>query len=166
MHHVVSSLRTARIQKNTSLKAGYLLCLVMLLSACGPSPEDEVFLKGKQLYLSVCATCHLPDGRGMVSHLVGSQWVLGNEDILIRIVLQGKRGRADMDMPAHPNLDDESIAAILTYLRKEWGNEAPPIDATTVARVRAETASRNEQWTQQELLSLKKKLSGKQGDDP
>lgn len=164
MHQVVKSLRAARTLRKRFLKAGFLLCFGTVLSACGPSPEDEVFLRGRELYLSVCATCHMPDGRGMASHLVGSRWVLGNEDILVRIILQGKRGRADMDMPPHPDLDDESVAAILTYLRREWGHEAPPVNAATVARVRAETASRNEQWTQQELLSLEKKLSGGRGD--
>ena len=32
------------------------------------------------------------------------------------------------EMPGLGVLDDEQIAAVLTYLRREWGHTAPPID--------------------------------------
>ena len=45
-------------------------------------------------------------------------------------------------MPAFRNvLDDEELAAVLTFVRTSFGNEAEPIEADLVAEVRAETAA-------------------------
>jgi len=51
-------------------------------------------------------------------------------------------------------LPDDQIAAILTYIRSDWGNNAPPIDASFVAKIRAETATQSEGWTQAQLLAI------------
>ena len=53
-------------------------------------------------------------------------------------------------------LTDEQIASILTYVRREWGHEADAIEIATVAKVRADTATRGDaQWTMDELLKIK-----------
>jgi mono/diheme cytochrome c family protein len=61
-------------------------------------------------------------------------------------------------MPAFggaPPLDnDENLAAVLSYIRHAWGNNAPPIAPEQVKAVRAETANRTTQWTAQELLNV------------
>jgi hypothetical protein len=44
---------------------------------------------------------------------------------------------------------------VLTYIRREWGHEAVPVDATTIARVRADAKGRAQPWTADELLKLK-----------
>jgi mono/diheme cytochrome c family protein len=59
-------------------------------------------------------------------------------------------------MPGLKALDDEQIASILTYVRREWGHEGSPIDPGTIANVRAETNERGDvQWTEEELLKIK-----------
>jgi mono/diheme cytochrome c family protein len=76
--------------------------------------------------------------------------------------LTGGSGRAataeasaiDGVMPAHGFLGDEAIAAILTYIRQSWGNDAPPIDEEEVAEVRAATSGREREWTRDELRML------------
>lgn len=43
--------------------------------------------------------------------------------------------------PIGSTLDDEQIASVLTYIRREWGQTGDPVDAATVKATRAETAS-------------------------
>ena len=61
-----------------------------------------------------------------------------------------------MEMPGtYKALDDQKIAAILTFVRREWRDQAPPIEPETVTRIRAATKSRTDQWTEKELLGIK-----------
>jgi mono/diheme cytochrome c family protein len=57
-----------------------------------------------------------------------------------------------MDMPAAGFLTDEQLAAVLTYVRREWGNEASPVEPSDVARQRAAHAGRQDAWTTELLL--------------
>jgi mono/diheme cytochrome c family protein len=78
-----------------------------------------------------------------------SPLVLGQEDNLIRIALHGLKG--ELVMPAMGTLDDQQLAAILTYIRTAWGHTANPIAAETVRRVRAGSEGRRIPWTRDEL---------------
>ena len=122
-----------------------------------PQPPD-----GKQVYATTCAACHQLDGTGLTDvypPLAESEWVTGDEDRLIRIVLHGLTGEIEVGgeifsglMPAWgPSLDDAQVAAVLTYVRKSWGNAATPVVPATVARVRRATASRTTPWMAKEL---------------
>ena len=48
-------------------------------------------------------------------------------------------------------LNDEEMAAVLTFVRNSWGNQADPVDASAVARIRADTQGRFTVWTPDEL---------------
>ncbi|MPY88810.1 MAG: dehydrogenase [Luteitalea sp.] len=107
--------------------------------------------KGEANYRQACGYCHLASGEGMRASLVSSKWVLGEDRMLARIVLNGKKG-TDMEMPPlREQLDNEQIASILSYIRQEWGNQAKRIDAETVAMIRKETEDRKTPWTEEEL---------------
>ena len=121
---------------------------------------------GRTLFAQICAQCHQPSGLGMeglAPPLVDSEWVLGPPQRLTRIVLNGVHGpiqigkkTIDLEMPGLGSLDDEQISSTLTYIRREWGHEASPIDPQAVADTRKETAGRGElQWTMEELLQIK-----------
>jgi mono/diheme cytochrome c family protein len=69
---------------------------------------------------------------------------------LARIVLNGKSG-GELSMPPLRTLDDEAIAAVLTYLRRSWGHESSAVAVDQVQAIRAETAEREEPWTEAEL---------------
>jgi putative membrane-bound dehydrogenase-like protein len=117
------------------------------------SPADE---RGRSDFLTYCAPCHQTDGAGMAglaAPLRSSPWVLGREDLLARIVLNGMKG--DLLMPAMGTLDDRQLAAILTYIRQAWGHRAAPVSPETVARTRSASAGRVVPWTVQELSALK-----------
>jgi mono/diheme cytochrome c family protein/glucose/arabinose dehydrogenase len=126
--------------------------------------DRERFAKGATLYTQLCAPCHQPHGGGLANvgpPLDRSEWVRGPAERLVKIVLHGIFGPLEVTgqkwnhhMPAFgPALaEDESIAAVLTYIRRAWENSAPPVQADLVAKVRAETAGRELAWTTSELL--------------
>ena len=51
-----------------------------------------------------------------------------------------------------PGLKDDEIAAVLTFVRQEWGNKAPPVKPEDVKVIREKTKERTQQWTANELL--------------
>jgi len=108
--------------------------------------------KGQQLYLVHCATCHQPDGLGLPAAqfppLAKSEWVTGSPERLIRLTLHGLMGPITVNgvdypgqvpMTAFKMLPDEEIAGVLTYIRNSFGNQAPPITPSQVAKERAAT---------------------------
>jgi glucose/arabinose dehydrogenase/mono/diheme cytochrome c family protein len=130
------------------------------------SVEDEKqFVAGKVMYEATCGACHQPHGlgqEGLAPPLAGSEWVAGSEARLIRIVLHGVRGpmkvkaqKYELDMPALGVLEDQQVADVLTYVRKEWGHTFAPVKADSVKNVRAQLKNREDAWTQDELLKLR-----------
>ena len=104
-------------------------------------------LEGGILYNITCATCHQRDGKGDNNRfppLLGSDFVKGNEDTLIKIILYGRQGPIivngktwDGIMPAHAGtLDDHAVASILTYIRKRFGDKSGGITSIEVAKNR------------------------------
>lgn len=127
--------------------------------------ERRRFETGRELYVTTCAVCHQPHGRGqdgLAPPLVDSEWVLGSEARLGRIVLHGVRGPIrvgdktyELDMPGLGTMDDESLASILTYVRREWGHDGSPIGPEAIRAIRGAAQGREEAWTAEELLKLK-----------
>lgn len=123
--------------------------------------EQARFNQGKTLFAGTCAACHQLHGLGMeglAPPLADSEWVLGSDKRLIRIVLNGVRGSLrvngrlfKLDMPSMRAFTDDQLAAILTYIRREWDNTAAPVTAAAVKSIRAATADRQDAWTQTEL---------------
>jgi hypothetical protein len=56
--------------------------------------------------------------------------------------------------PVGSKLSDEEIASVLTYVRREWGQAATPVDADTVTAVRTLSIGRSRPWTDDELVKL------------
>lgn len=120
--------------------------------------------RGAVAFASSCALCHGPSGTGQPGlgpSLIDSPWLLGEESIPIRLVLDGLSGPVEVDgeiwditMPGHresPIIDDEGIAAVLTWARRQWGHGADPIDPKTVTDLRRLTADRTLPWTVETL---------------
>ncbi len=72
----------------------------------------------------------------------------------MRILLNGKEGPAGLMPPLGAAFDDEQVAAVLTYIRREWDQTGSPIDAATVKEIRALTAGRTRPWTAEELARI------------
>jgi mono/diheme cytochrome c family protein/glucose/arabinose dehydrogenase len=140
---------------------------VASLAAIKPLTAEQQarFEAGKALYATVCATCHQITGRGLdglAPPLLDSEWVLGSHERTVRIVLHGVRGPITVlgrvhtgDMPAFGALDDQQISSILTYLRREWGHTAAPVDPEHVKAIRAATAGHSDAWSPEELNLIK-----------
>ncbi|MEM9237487.1 MAG: PA14 domain-containing protein [Verrucomicrobiota bacterium] len=121
---------------------------------------------GGQLYNTYCSACHAPDGKGAVGGqfppLAGSAWVAGKADRAIKVVLHGLEGPVDVlgkqynlvMPPQGAALPDDHIAAILTYIRSSWGNNAGNVIPGQVKAIRDANAKRTAMWTQKELLKL------------
>ncbi len=128
------------------------------------SGEELVrFERGRALYESTCVVCHFASGLGQTGQappLRGSPWVLGKEGRVVRILLSGLRGEVRLDgeswdgeMPS-VSYSDEDVAAILTYIRREWGHGAEPVAPATIKQVREATKGRTQPWTLKELEAI------------
>jgi putative membrane-bound dehydrogenase-like protein len=133
--------------------------------------DRKAYEKGAEIYQreAHCVTCHQAHGKGMGAiypTLVGSAWVLGSEERLAKSVLHGLWGPMTVNGQTYDPargvppmtafraiLNDEEVAAVLTFVRNTWGNKAAPVSADLVAKVRRDTASRSTFWNPDELLA-------------
>ena len=121
---------------------------------------------GGQLFTLYCSACHGADGKGATGGtfppLAGSPWLSGDPDRAIKIALYGLTGPAEilgktynLEMPPQgAMLPDDQIAAILTFVRSSWGNQAAPVATDHVKQVRAAVSERKSAWTAEEILTL------------
>ncbi|GAB2781495.1 GDSL-type esterase/lipase family protein [Rhabdobacter roseus] len=130
--------------------------------------ELELFTLGKTLYNKegFCATCHQADGTGLSASgfppLANTKWVSGNEERLIKVALKGLLGPLEVNgtkyagqVPMTPFgglLNDQEIAAVLTYVRNSFGNKAPAIMPEQVKKVRIATESKKDFYSPDQLL--------------
>ncbi|MFN0078628.1 MAG: c-type cytochrome [Prosthecobacter sp.] len=129
--------------------------------------QTALFEKGKTIYATLCAACHQPHGfglDGLAPPLVDSEWVLGKTDVLARIVMHGLAGPVkvsgrtyNLAMPPLPQLTDEDIAGVITYIRREWEHTASAVETKSVTAIRDQNKGRMMMWTEEELKNLGKK---------
>jgi mono/diheme cytochrome c family protein/glucose/arabinose dehydrogenase/HEAT repeat protein len=123
------------------------------------TPEEEKrFADGEQIYQNICKACHQADGRGqekVAATLIGSPIALApSGGVPARALLNGKEGTVGLMPPLGATLTDDQIAAVLTYIRREWGHTAAPVDPSTIRDTREATVGRTRPWTNDELLAL------------
>ena len=120
-----------------------------------PSKADAaamtpVMEHGKKVYGQYCLACHQADGRGVPGNfptLANTKWTEGEPSFLIPVILNGLQGPIEVKgesynnaMAQHAFLSDEEIAAVLTYVRQSFGNNASEITPEQVAEIRASGA--------------------------
>jgi mono/diheme cytochrome c family protein len=144
-------------------------------AAAGP-PDPKVL--GKKLFSANCVTCHQANGQGQPGQfppLAGSEFVLGDaSNRLIAIVLKGLQGPVQVKgqgfnnamQPWEGQYTDQQLAAILSYVRSDWGNNAPEIPPEAVKAMRDELKNRKDQWTVAELMQIPPKDLTKLGGTP
>ena len=136
--------------------------LFLLLALTVPLSAQD----GAQLYTLYCSACHAVDGKGATGGtfppLAESPWVAGDAGRAVKIVIKGLTGPVDvlgktynLEMPPQGAvLPDDQIAAILSFVRSSWGNQAGPITADFVKTIRASVGDRKTPWTAGEILKL------------
>lgn len=129
-----------------AILVGGLMSVAFEKKAIGAQTPD-----GKAIFLLNCAVCHQPTGKG------GGPYppLAGNPDVnavdsanVIQTVLNGRTGPITVNgkqyggnMPSWRNqLSDAEIAAVLTYIRISWQNNAPAVSQDQVAAARAPEA--------------------------
>ncbi|MGB8464254.1 MAG: cytochrome c [Terrimicrobiaceae bacterium] len=135
----------------------------------GAAAAPDPMVVGKRVFTQNCAVCHQATGLGVPGQfppLAGSEFVLSQDwhgdNHIVKIVLNGLQGPVTVKGQQFNNvmapwgnvLKDEQIAAVLTYVRNEWGNKAPPITKDFVAKIRDQTKERTEAWTLKELQAI------------
>ena len=130
--------------------------------------DRAVLARGRQIYDQLCYSCHALDGQGaplansvgltQAPAFTGAKFVAGHRDAIISIILKGITGPVDgktypaVMVPMERN-DDEYIAAIASFVRTSFGNNAAMVTTNDVARVRATFHERTAPWTAEELAS-------------
>jgi len=125
--------------------AGLLMIYAKSAPAAGPS--QNVLDTGSRLYGDSCGSCHGADGAGVPGDsppMQNDPLVTGNPVTLIRVMTQGtakitsqqEKSLYTNTMPADYHLSDDQIAALLTYMRHDFGGNASPITADQVTQVR------------------------------
>lgn len=146
---------------------------VVVNDATAAQPLSEVdrkqFALGRQQFLNVCSGCHGPDGGGIrrfAPPLRESEWVLGDEKRLSLILLHGMEGPLEVNgksydapeilpvMPSFSTMDNGNLAAIMTYIRREWGHTADPVSAGTVGGIRYRSQGKVTPWKAEELMEV------------
>lgn len=117
--------------------------------------EQARFDAGRVIFQNMCQACHQADGRGQpgrAASLVGSPVAQhGNTAVPVRVLLHGKEGQTGLMPALGAAMTDAQVAQVLTYVRREWGQDGSPIAPAAVARVRAATKARKTPWTDAEL---------------
>ena len=102
---------------------------------------------GKKIYETRCLVCHQADGGGvpnMNAPLDGASNVVGNDIArMVKIIRGGYNERIALDgyyysnaMTANPDLKDQDIADVLSYIRNSWSNKASKVTLAQVQKVK------------------------------
>lgn len=120
-----------------------ILALAGALAGCpAKHPAEPAASRGDRIYDGNCMACHQATGvgiPGVYPSLAGSPVVTGDPAELARWVIKGQRpasmpmGRFSTTMLQFGWMKPADAAALFSYLRANFGNSAPPVDAATVA---------------------------------
>jgi mono/diheme cytochrome c family protein len=171
---VIKAAKAASQAKGVALVADHLLSAATSSAGRRPgtlTPEEEKRLEsGGDVFNSVCAACHGPDGAGkalegaapgamMAPPLAGSPRVQGHRDYVIKVLLGGLSGPLDgktyseVMAPLGSASTDEWVAGVASYVRSSFGNTGDLVTPADVARVRAATKSHKGFWTSDALAA-------------
>lgn len=112
------------------------------------SPEEKkaaLMAVGEEVYGKNCGACHQANGQGtptVFPPLAADPVATGPFEKHVEIVLKGMSGVAingvtyAAAMPAWPQLTDEQLAAVLTFERNSWGNDAGIVEPAQIAPLR------------------------------
>jgi mono/diheme cytochrome c family protein len=106
-------------------------------------------VEGEKVYTQHCLLCHQSNGAGVSGlnpPLIGTDYVVGDKDRLLEIILYGSNVGLVVNgstyanaMPAFQTLNDEDIANVSSYIRNSFGNSAQGITTNEVIAIRSKT---------------------------
>ena len=130
---------------NVSIKGLIKLGLFICFSIIAVAGNAQNKINGKKIYETRCLVCHQSDGGGvpnMNPPLDGASNVNGKDIArLVKIIRNGYDERIALDgmyynnaMTANPDLKEDAIADVLSYIRTSWSNKAGVV---TISQVKA-----------------------------
>jgi nitrite reductase (NO-forming) len=107
---------------------------------------EEMMAKGERIYKQICAACHQPDGKGLgeaFPPLAGADYLKDKRKSILAVKdgLEGEitvNGKKYNGVMPKLDLDEASIASVLTYVRASFGNDLDPV---TIQDVRSAGAA-------------------------
>ncbi len=122
------------------ITSGAAVCLVVVALAslgCGKK-TDPSFVQGQEIYKANCLACHGVNGGGVLYRqtvLNKSSFVTGDPEAMLAVILNGRQGAGAM--PGwREKLNDQEVAAVATYVRQAWSNQADAVTPAMVTKVR------------------------------
>ncbi len=107
---------------------------------------QQMMEKGQRTFSQICAACHQPQAQGLVGAfppLAKSDFLMADKNRSILIVKNGLQKEITVNgvkyngvMPKL-NLDNVTIASVLTYVRNSFGNKGEPVTVDEVEDVLA-----------------------------
>jgi cytochrome c6 len=116
-----------------------LLCLGLLGGVALAQGQGDAAQRGQAVFEENCAQCHRSSGEGLPATfpaLNKNPFVLGDPQPVIATVLNGRKGNLGSMPSWKDKLDDEQIAAVVTYIRQAWSNRAAAVTPAMVAGAR------------------------------
>ena len=125
------------------VRQGMVAALLALPAVAAPD--------GAALYRQHCAVCHQAEGQGVAGvfpPLAASDFLIKERERTLRAPLEGLSGEITVNGAKYNGampllvLDDESVAALMSWIGGNLGNSVPAFTAEEVAKVRAKMGRR------------------------
>lgn len=113
-------------------------------TALGTKKEQDMVVRGKEIYNKKCSSCHLSTGKGVVGAfppLNPSDWITDKRDASIRAIKYGLRGPIQVNGKPYDNimlplgLTDQEVTDVMNYIITEW-NKGTPVTLQEVQSIR------------------------------
>ncbi len=98
------------------------------------SALQQSIKRGKEIYADMCATCHLPNGKGVPKvypPLAESDYLMKKREASIRAIKYGLRGKIVVNgvnyrgIMSSLGLYEDEVADVMNYITNSWGNKNP-----------------------------------------
>ena len=135
------------------------------LNATANEAETAKMMEAGKMSFMMCAACHGMDAKGvqagpskMAPSLIDSKIALGEPSVLALVIMKGiqKEGTEYLGMmaPLEAALDDEKLAAVMTYVRGSFGNKAAAVTVADAAKFRDQWKDIKAPVTRAKLVEL------------
>lgn len=116
-----------------------LASLLVLGGSLWAQDTGDLFRQGQKVFEDNCADCHGLNGKGLPGTFPahdGNPFVIGPPGPVIATVLNGRKGNMGQMPTWKDTLNDQQIAAVVTYIRQAWSNRASAVTPGMVAATR------------------------------
>jgi cytochrome c6 len=113
--------------------------LMLLAGGVWAQEAGDLVKQGQKIFENSCAQCHLKSGKGLPGTfpaLDKNPFVVGDPKPVLATVLNGRKGTLGQMPSWKDKLDNEQVAAVVTYIRQAWSNRAPAVTPAMAAAAR------------------------------